>query len=138
MRKLFKKKKWLKIWVFFITLPVFFVRAAGGGPAGSGGFVINNPIGSKTNNILSLVGAVLDFVTQIGAIVVILALIYSGYLFVRAGGDEGAITKAKSIFFYTVIGGIVLLGARALGIIICQTAVSLGMTNPGCPALFNF
>lgn len=139
MRNLFQKKKWLNIWIILLTFPILFINAqSGGGPSGSGGFIIKNPIGSKTNNILSLVGAVLDFVTQIGTIIVVLALIYSGYCFIKANGDEGAITKAKKIFFYTVIGGIVLIGARALGIIICQTAVSLGMTNPGCPALFDF
>ncbi len=93
----------------------------------STGFIFDNPI-SKGTNIFALVHAILDFVVKIGTIAVIFMVIYSGFLFVKAQGDSGAIIAAKDTFFWTVIGGVVLIGAKVLATVICNTAVGLGAT----------
>jgi len=87
--------------------------------------VFDNPI--KTgNDIYAFVNAILNFVVKIGTVAVIFMIIYSGFLFVKAQGDEGAISDAKSTFFWTVIGGVVLIGARVLAGVVCNTAAGLG------------
>lgn len=91
----------------------------------SGGFIFENPI-SRGSNIYAFVNSIMDFVIKIGTVVVIFMVIYSGFLFVKAQGDSGAISEAKDTFFWTVIGGVVLIGAKVLATVICNTAVGLG------------
>ncbi len=99
---------------------------AGGETTGSSDPVLfSNPI-SGIDNIYKLIYAILDFVAKAGSIVVIFMLIYSGLLFVKAQGNESEISKAKSTFFWSVIGAIILLGAKALALVVCNTANGLG------------
>jgi hypothetical protein len=49
-------------------------------------------------------------------------IIYSGFLFVTARGNEESLTKAKQALLYAIIGGVIIAGAEALAIIIADTA----------------
>jgi hypothetical protein len=53
-------------------------------------------------------------------------------LFVKAQGDSGAISEAKDTFTWTVIGGVVLIGAQVIAGVVCRTAVQLG-AQIACP-----
>lgn len=90
-----------------------------------GAGLFENPI-SGIKDIYSLIYAILDFVAKAGSIVVIVMIIYSGFLFVKAQGNESEISKAKETFFWSVIGAIILLGAKALALVVCNTANGLG------------
>jgi heme/copper-type cytochrome/quinol oxidase subunit 2 len=46
--------------------------------------------------------------------VVVLALVYSGFLFVSAQGNHTKIEEARKWFFWVVVGGLIILGAQAL------------------------
>jgi len=50
-------------------------------------------------------------VTTVGSIVVVFFIIYSGYTLVISRGNPDGLKKAKEMFYATVIGGAVLLGA---------------------------
>ena len=89
---------------------------------GSGG--LENPL----NNIDSLEGllaAILDAVVDIGVIIVTLALIYVGFKFVVAQGNEERIKEARGALMWTVIGALILLGAKGISIVIQQTVSGL-------------
>lgn len=64
--------------------------------------------------VLVFLTNILKFVVQIGAIVVILMLVYVGFKFVTAQGKPGEIEAAKGMLLWTVIGALVLLGAEAI------------------------
>lgn len=87
---------------------------------------ISNPIG-RANNIYELITVLLEFIVKLGSVVVVFFVIYSGFLFVKAQGDPGKISEAKSTFTYTVIGGVILLGARVIASVIQNTASQLGI-----------
>jgi hypothetical protein len=53
--------------------------------------------------------------------VVVFFIIYSGYKFVTARGNQAEVTKAKDIFFATVIGGAILLGADVIATVVVNT-----------------
>lgn len=80
-----------------------------GTPAINSGF-LPNPLGTNTD-IIAVLGKVLDVMVSIGFPILILALVYTGFLFVKAQGSETEITRAKQAFLWTVVGGVVLLGA---------------------------
>lgn len=89
-----------------------------------GGPAFKSPIGPTS--FAALISAIMNVVVKVGAVIVVFAIIYAGFLFVTAQGNDDKIQKAKSTFFWVVIGAIVLLGAQALGDVICNTAGEFG------------
>jgi hypothetical protein len=92
-------------------------------PASTGGISakIKNPLGSKFPDIPSFIGALLKLVLVVGVPLVALAIIYCGFLFVKALGNPEEITKAKKALMYTLIGAVLLLGAFVLAEAIAGT-----------------
>lgn len=82
-------------------------------PSPSGGSKeIINPLKSTsiTDFLLKVVDVVLIFLTPL----IIFFIMYAGFLFVTAQGDTGKISTARLAITWAVIGGVVILGARAL------------------------
>ncbi len=94
-----------------------------GGPINDPVVMLDNPLGSTSLN--DLISNILGIVVQIGSIVVILMLVYVGFLFVIARGEPGAIIKARQALLYTVIGALILLGAQAISMGITETVKTL-------------
>ena len=84
-----------------------------------------NPLGG-TNTFADLVVKLADLLTQIAIPFVVIFLIYAGFLFVSARGNASQITKAKEIFYWTIIGAAVVVGASALAKAAVHFAQSLG------------
>lgn len=82
-----------------------------------------NPLG--TTDIWTLMLDILDFIIQIGAIIIVFMMVYVGFLFVTAQGDTAKLTTARQALLWTVIGALILLGAEAITIGICETAKAL-------------
>ena len=76
----------------------------------SNGPGIRNPLGSNYPDIPSFIEAVLNIVLMIGVPIIVLAIIYCGFLFVTALGKPEEIAKAKKAFIYTLVGAALLLG----------------------------
>jgi len=79
---------------------------------------IANPLSSEFDTIPSFIAAIIDIVVQIGIPVVTLFIIYAGFLFVSARGDETKIKTAKDVILWTLVGAAVLLGASVLASVI--------------------
>lgn len=84
-----------------------------------------NPLNSGTS-LTSFLNSILGFVINIGSIIVILMLVFVGYKFVVAQGKEAEIREARSMLLWTIIGALVLLGAKAISLGILATVQSLG------------
>jgi len=103
-------------------------------PANTGQNVaLINPLGtgSCSNNgdcLSSFLTSILQFVVRIGAIVVVFMLVYVGFLFVTARGNEIKITAARTALLWTVVGALILLGAQAIAMAIQATVKAL---SPG-------
>jgi len=100
-----------------------YVSAAEPGD-GSGIFV--NPL-KGTSDFAGLIVKILDTVIKIGIPVLVLFIVYAGFLFVTAQGNTTKIDEAKSALWWAVLGGAVLLGAKAIAAVICAT---LSVTCP--------
>jgi hypothetical protein len=87
-------------------------------------FRFENPIGA--DSFPALIYSILDAVVKIGAVFIVLFIVYAGFLFVKAQGSSDKITQAKTVLFYTLIGAIILLGAEAIAEVVCHTAQELG------------
>lgn len=97
------------------------------------GTTLINPLnsGNCTPNgdcLMNFLGGILDFVIRIGTVVVILMMVFVGFKFVTAKGEPGEITKARDMLLWTVIGALILLGAKVIqeGITATVQALSTG------------
>ena len=103
-------------------------RSSGGGENVS----LINPLkfdctANGTGNCLeSFLSSIMDFVIQIGVVVVILMLVYIGYLFVVAQGSDSKLSEARQALMWTLIGALILLGAKAITSGIMSTVRALG------------
>lgn len=108
-----------------------------GSNSGSGNATcLTNPLsvggnGCDANSSVTIpqfVADILKFVVQIGTVVVILMLVYIGFLFVTAQGEPGKISEARQALLYTIIGALILLGAQVIasGIQATVNALSTG------------
>lgn len=96
---------------------------ASGGTSGSGGGLVN-PLNS-ISSLPELLRAILGGVVQIGAIFLTVMIVYVGFLFVAARGNEEKISSARSALLWTIIGGLILLGASAIELVIEATVKTL-------------
>lgn len=84
---------------------------------------LQNPI--KYDTFSSFVAAVTKAAVQILLPFVVLAFIYSGFLFVKAQGNTTALEEAKTAITYSIIGAFILLGSWGFAQIIGQTVSTL-------------
>jgi undecaprenyl pyrophosphate phosphatase UppP len=92
---------------FILTIILFPVRSSNAVEE------IENPL-KGNDNLLEFFDKVLDIVIKLGAIIALVALIVSGFMFVTAGGNEEKITTAKRNILYVVIGAVIILGAKVI------------------------
>lgn len=95
----------------------------GGNTDSAGGSTIANPL--KVDSLTGLLDIILKAVVQIGAVILTLALIWTGFKFVAARGNPEAITSARTALLWTIIGGLILLGAQAIETVIQSTVGAL-------------
>lgn len=118
--------KFVKSIIIKVITLVAFVLIPTGAVLAQGNF--QNPL--KFPTLATFLNALLDVVIIIGIPVVTLAIIYAGFLFISAQGSDDKITKAKTIFFWVIIGALIILGAKALATAIEGTVNDL----TGAPA----
>jgi len=90
----------------------------------SGSGMLNNPI-PGVNSVPDLIKIFLKGALKIGIPIVALAIIYCGFLFVFARGNEKKLTEAKEALLYTIIGAAILLGSWAIANMIGATITGL-------------
>ncbi len=85
---------------------------------------LTNPLNS-IDSLPKFMEAILGAVVTLGTIVLTFAIIYVGFLFVKAQGNAEQLSSARSALLWTVIGGLILLGAQTVGMVLQSTVDSL-------------
>lgn len=92
----------------------------------SGGNVFPNPFGDSIKTIPDFIEALVNkVILPVGSVVVVIMIIYSGFLFVMAQGNETKLSSAKKAFMYAVIGTLILLGSWVIANAIKGTICAL-------------
>jgi hypothetical protein len=108
-------------------LPV--VAAAQTSPGGvasnssTGGGTISNPIGS--GDIPTFLSNILTVVIQIGTMISVFFIIYAGFKYVTAGGDEKKISSAHQMLLWACVGAAILIGAQTIVNVLKNTVSQL-------------
>jgi hypothetical protein len=75
-----------------------------------------NPFGDTIKTIPEFLKGLLGVIVKIGIPVSVIFLVWAGFMFVTAGGDEKKIQSAKKTFVWTCIGIGILLGSWLLAV----------------------
>ncbi|MGB4076431.1 MAG: hypothetical protein WBK28_01870 [Minisyncoccia bacterium] len=84
---------------------------------------LKNPL--NADSLQELLTVILRALVSIGSILLVLALVWVGFLFVFAQGQEEKIRDARNALMWTVVGGLLLLGAEAIALVIEATVGQL-------------
>ena len=84
-----------------------------------------NPIGS--GNLSDFVQKITTAALKIGVPIAAIFIIWAGLKFVMARGNETEITKAKGIFWWTLVGTAVLLAANLLASVLTTVIRQIGV-----------
>ncbi len=129
--------KFLKFFAGLLASFALPLAAFADGPAGGAGG-LPNPLAGGVDSIQALLVLVLNnIVLPIGSIVVVIMIIYSGFLFVTARGSEDKIDTAKHVLKYVVIGTAILFGSVIISSVIGNTLCQIAPSLPGCVASGN-
>jgi hypothetical protein len=105
------------------TLPMVLFGAAGIAGAQTTGPTLENPL--RYADIPQFVAGALRVMVMIALPIISLFIVYSGFLFVMARGNEGKLIEAKQNFVYVILGAILILGAWVLASLIGGTVAQL-------------
>lgn len=80
---------------------------------GSGNTVaLQNPLAA--DNILELFQTIIDIALVFAIPLIVFFIIYAGFMYVTARGNQGTIEKAHKALLYALVGGLLILGANVL------------------------
>ena len=74
---------------------------------------LGNPVSRimEPQDLIDLLVTIFQF---LGGPIVVIGLIYSGYLLVTAQGDEGKLEDGRKALLWTIVGATVILGASVI------------------------
>jgi hypothetical protein len=101
--------------LLLVSLPVFVPQIALA--------QISNPI--TFTNLNDFLEALIDLLILIATPIIVVFVIYSGFLFVTAGGNTEKLNRAKKTLLWTLIGALILLGAEAVRILVEGTITDI-------------
>lgn len=84
-----------------------------------------SPLSSDFDSIPRFIAGALRILIIVALPIISLVLVYSGFLFLLAQGNQAALTKAKNNFLYVIIGAILILGAWIIATLIGGTVSQL-------------
>ena len=86
---------------------------------------LENPLAGKASNISEAVKLFMNILLKIALPVIILFFIWAGLKFITALGNPTKLTEARKMFWYTIIGTLLILGAWTITNAIIGTVNSL-------------
>lgn len=79
---------------------------------GGGSQSIINPL--KSQSISEFLLKIIDVLLIFALPIIILYIMYAGYLFVTAAGNSEQVSSAKKALLWAVVGGVIVLGAKII------------------------
>lgn len=124
----------LVIAVLPLCIPLVYAQqgqntTGGGGQNTTGGggqntsATLQNPLGNVS--LQEFLFKIIDILLVFAIPLIVFFIILAGFTYVTAGGNESKVHKATHMLTWSVIGGVIIVGARAIMIIIENTVNSL-------------
>lgn len=75
---------------------------------------------TSSPDLYDIISQIINTVLSLIGVIFVILIIYSGIIWMTAGGDESNVTKAKKILKQSIIGLIIVLGAYAISYFIIE------------------
>ncbi len=85
----------------------------------------SSPLRPEFNSLQEFVSGALKVMIMVAMPIISLFLVYSGFLFVFAQGNQEQLAKAKTNFIYVILGSILILGAWVFASLLGNTVTEL-------------
>lgn len=85
--------------------------------------LLSNPAPGAGNTLQDFIYLLIEIIQLIGFPILVCCIIYAGFLMVTASGNEQQVTKAKSWILWTLVGALIILGAKVIADFIYGTAI---------------
>jgi small-conductance mechanosensitive channel len=83
---------------------------------------LSNPSPGGGATLQDFIALLIKIIQAVGIPALVVAIIYSGYILLTAGGNEVQITKGKVWIFWTLIGAAIVMGAQVIADAVFATA----------------
>lgn len=90
-----------------------------GSKSGDSVVTLQNPLGNQS--LIGFFESILDVIMIFAVPIIVFFIIYAGFLYVTAQGNESKVSAAHMALLYAVIGGVIILGARVILAVISGT-----------------
>ncbi|MBP5204087.1 hypothetical protein J6Z48_00355 [bacterium] len=77
-------------------------------------YVLSNETGTGNTDLLVWVDKLLGYAVGLTAIVAVAILIFAGYSYITANGDEGKVKKATQAMVYAIVGMVIAFAANMI------------------------
>lgn len=115
-----KKIVFIIIFVVSLTTMVNFITAVAQNPT-----VIQNPL-PGVNNICALLTKIANAVAGLVGVMSVIMITVAGIMFLLSAGNPEKINKAKTAFFYAIIGFVIAISAGVIVIVIKEVINAAG------------
>ncbi len=103
------------------------LKAAGKSYAGS-----TSGVGAGTQ-LASIISGIIGAALSLLGVIFLVLIVYSGYVYLTAGGDESKVEKAKHTITRSIIGLAIVLCAFAISVFVVP-AIMCATGAAGCPS----
>lgn len=114
------KKTFYKLFAWVYTLPILLLPTATYAQLSKARDDLST-IGQKSTlaggeggDLTSLIGNLIKALLGVLGVIFVILIIYAGFLYMTAGGEEDKVKKSKSLMVQSVIGMIIIVAAYAI------------------------
>lgn len=107
----------------YVCSPIIVLMIAG--QVYAQGSTLESPLNPAISSIPTFIASALKILVMVALPIISLFIVYAGFMFVMARGNETALTKAKTNFVYVVIGAVLILGAWLIAQLLQGTVTQL-------------
>jgi uncharacterized membrane protein YwzB len=123
------KKTINKAGAWIATLPILFlpvaVSAQLSGSQDHLDTVAEGIGGDSTTDLPTLIGNIIAVLLSVLGIVFVVLVVYAGFLYLTAAGDDSKVKKAKELLTQSVIGLIIIIAAYAIASFVIDALVDV-------------
>lgn len=83
---------------------------------------LSNPTPGGGATLQDFIALLIEIIQAVGIPALVLAIIYSGFILLTAGGNEQQIVKGKTWITWTLIGAAIILSAQLISNVVFDTA----------------
>src|SRR3989339_2157923 len=109
------KRALLALLMSSFLFPVFvFAQPDYTGELDAAGTAVYGSSNSMQGNVYYIVGSIISVLISLIGVIFLILLIYAGFLWMTAGGNEKQVEKAKDMMLRAVVGLVILLASYSL------------------------